>query len=502
MNTIKWLAGFLRIRKTRVVSAAGFLSRLYAGAKSGRLWSSWISSGLSANEEVKHSLRMLRDRSRQLERDDGYVKRYLNLCETHVVGAEGMKLENRARMRDDSRRLDEEANNAIEEAWAAWCRPGVCTGDGTTSFRDIERLHIRCVLRDGDFVARFIRGAANREKLQLQVLDAEQLDDQYDTDLGGGSVVRMGVEISPLGNPVAYHILPYHPGDSRLAHSYNSRKRLLADEILHSFMRTRPGQVRGVPEYHTAMTTLHQAGSYIEAAIINARVGATNMGFFTTDSGDELPGEKKEGQKRITDAAPGTFEELPKGWSLEKWDPKYPDEQFPHFIRAINEKASVDFDLSYATCTGDLSKVSFSSIRKGTQQDEEKWTMFQAFAMWSFNYRVFSKWLLHALMTELLPYGVAEFERLCRPEWLPRKWGYVNPIQDVQAQVVAIENNLTTLTWELAKRGKTLEDLIKTRQREKLLLEQAGIPMLGLYSELLEESTKETTETSSGIPGE
>ena len=60
--------------------------RSYAGAKGGRLFADWIASNNSADQEISGALQTLRDRSRALARNDGYISRYLKMLVNNVVG--------------------------------------------------------------------------------------------------------------------------------------------------------------------------------------------------------------------------------------------------------------------------------------------------------------------------------------------------------------------------------------------------------------------------------
>ena len=51
-----------------------------------------LQTSTSADEEIKTNLRLLRDRSRDLARNDSYVQRYLNLMQSNVVGNNGIRL--------------------------------------------------------------------------------------------------------------------------------------------------------------------------------------------------------------------------------------------------------------------------------------------------------------------------------------------------------------------------------------------------------------------------
>ena len=60
--------------------------RAYSAAKIDRLTADWIMSPLSANEEIRGGLDVIRKRARELERDVDWVRRYLSMLEANIVG--------------------------------------------------------------------------------------------------------------------------------------------------------------------------------------------------------------------------------------------------------------------------------------------------------------------------------------------------------------------------------------------------------------------------------
>ena len=74
------------------------LVRNYAGANQGRLFADFVASSFSADSDLKTSLPILRDRSRDLAKNNEYAKRFLNLVKTNVVGETGFTLQVRALM--------------------------------------------------------------------------------------------------------------------------------------------------------------------------------------------------------------------------------------------------------------------------------------------------------------------------------------------------------------------------------------------------------------------
>ena len=120
--------------------------RTYAGANKGRLFSDFFSNSKSADAELAPALRTLRDRSRELARNDSYVKRYLALLSANVIGTKGIRLSCKAR--DDNAPLDIVGNQIVEREFAKWCKKESCTVTGKLSFVDAQKLFVETLARE------------------------------------------------------------------------------------------------------------------------------------------------------------------------------------------------------------------------------------------------------------------------------------------------------------------------------------------------------------------
>ena len=58
--------------------------RNYGGARGGRLFGDFVGSSFSADSELRYNLEVLRNRSRELVRDNEFAKRYINLIKTNI----------------------------------------------------------------------------------------------------------------------------------------------------------------------------------------------------------------------------------------------------------------------------------------------------------------------------------------------------------------------------------------------------------------------------------
>jgi capsid protein len=66
------------------------------------------------------------------------------------------------------------------------------------------------------------------------------------------------------------------------------------------------------------------------------------------------------------------------------------------------------------------------------------------------------------------------------PDWNVRGWEWVDPLKDINASVVAIENGLSTRTLELAKQGLDFEEVLDQLAFEKDLAAEKGVVFPGV----------------------
>lgn len=268
----------------RIANRLGYLKkRGYAAAKQSRLTSDWTMASASANTEIRRDVKTLRARSRQLERDNDYVRRYFKVLENNVLGSGGIKLQAKAKDADGT--FDTQANAKVEDAWRDWGKLGNCTVTGTQSWQDAQRLILRSVARDGSCLVRKVPNYENEHRFAIQILEADMLNHDANTRLQNGNTIRMGVEIDRWEKPVAYHLLDSHDGDE--FNRPTKTTRIPADQIILAFMPERAHQSIGAPWLCSAMGRLNMLAGYEEAALVAARVSSAAMGFYVkSEQGD------------------------------------------------------------------------------------------------------------------------------------------------------------------------------------------------------------------------
>lgn len=264
-----------RSRPTKKRSATAQNSGGFAAGQINRQTGNWILSGLSADAEIRSHLFTLRNRCRDLERNNDYARAFGEDIESNTLGSDGVVMQmkvveetdriihtadekqfilyveeetsaRRKKMRDILKRrgvnedrllemfpevkllhrngnraakvlkgqLDVYANQKIEQAWKKFGLKGNFSVTRELTRHEGERLWLRSTWRDGSCLVRKVKGFANEFGFALQFIDMDWLDLNYNVArLENGNEVRMGKEYNAWKECVAYYIIVRNPGD-------------------------------------------------------------------------------------------------------------------------------------------------------------------------------------------------------------------------------------------------------------------------------------------------
>lgn len=437
-----------------------------------RLTLEWVAACLPADEELRGSLSKIRARAREVARNDGYIRQYLNLLSNNVIGEAGFKLQ--ALVRDGAGELIPPVNSAVEAAWNSWAQ-GAVSSDGRISLVPMERLLLRSIARDGEILVRIIRDpAVNRFGLALEPIDPDLLDETYNRQASQGvNEIRLGVEVDQAGRRVGYWIWNAPLSGAGSA----NRKRVFfpAADILHIFDPDRVNQTRGLSWMHPILAPLKMLGGYEEAELVAARISAAKMGWIQSKEGSmagdiaatKLPAEMQ--------ATPGSMEQLPPGLEFVGWDPQHPSAAFPVFVKAQLRKIASGLGVSYNGLASDLEGVNYSSMRSGLLIERDTWRSLQTWWIDSFRRPIYSEFLNLAILTGGLAVSPADFRLYLSCRWIPRGWAWVDPLKDGQATILGIKNGLGSRTKALAEQGLDFEEILEDLKEEAELAALEGV---------------------------
>ena len=456
--------------------------RSYAGAIVSRLTSDWMSTRASADAEIRNSLSKLRDRSREMVRNNPYAKQAKRTTQVNVVGS-GIKLQSQVQQ-VRGRKPSEAINRLIEEKWHLWTRAQYCDVAGRHSFHMMEWLATGALPESGEALFRIIRRpfGGSRVPLALEMIESDVLDEEYQgPTLAKLNEWRMGVEINEWGRPVRYAFLTRHPGDYWFQNAPQKGDKhvfLPAADVIHLFLPERPQQHRGVPWFHSVMADAHQLQGYEEAAVIRARAGASVMGFVTSPEG-ELEGDDVEADRRISEFEPGMWKYLEPGQNVSVPNISSPDQQYEMFVKNKVRRFASGFGCSYETLSRDFSETNYSSSRLSLLEDREHWKVIQSYLIENFHNRVFREWLDLAVLAGELPFDDYDSrpERYDTPRWMARGWDWVDPLKEAKAYRQMEQAGYMTKAQIVAKLGGDFFDNLTEFSREQQAASELSVEL-------------------------
>lgn len=474
-----WLLGQPKARRQRA----------FAAAATGRSSSDWTSTETTIDSEIRTSIKTVRARARSLSHENDYARRFISLVRSNVVGPQGFKLQVQAseyvKTADQWKLVkDRMANTKIEEAFYRWTQAANCTVSGRQTFRAVCDMAMRYASRDGEFFIRKIRMKGVPFGFRLQIIDPMNVDDQYNTRLANGNVVKMGVEMDINRRPVNYYVKRWKPEAEVYGYVPQSQDYVVipASEMIHGFDQEYEGQTRGISWMLQSMWSLKMLQGYEEAAVMKARVAASDMAYFIpgvdSTNQEQLPGNAVDSDGNVVmDSEPGGMRTLPAGWDVKTWGHDWPTPQHESFVNSILRRASSGLGVSFNTFANNLERVNYSSIRAGVIDERELWKALQTWFTETFLVPVFTDWLEMAILTGAVELPMSRFEKFNQPKWTGRRWPWVDPEKDVNAQLIAKEAGLTTLSRILAEQGEDLEETLAELAEEKAMIEQYGLEL-------------------------
>ena len=441
----------LRRKQARLTTA--MLTRAYDGAKVGRRTDGWTAASSSANTEIATAGPRLRDRARDLARNNPYGKKARRVFTDNFVGTGIIP-----QARSSSDRL----NKQIMAAWELFVSE--CDADGNLDLYGLQALIVRSMFESGECFVRYRDRQASDGltiPFQLQVLEADYLDTTKSyQQLSGGGYIRQGIEFDALGRRVAYWMWPNHPGDSAQLWPRFQSTRIPADQILHIFEKDRPGQIRGVTAYSPVMLKMRDLDDYDDAELWRKKIESCFAAFVIQNSGTDGPtignistastvsGSGGEPiPKRIEAFRPGMIEYLKPGEDV-KFGAPTSDANYAAYMRAQLHAVAAGLGITYEQLTGDLSQVNYSSLRAGLLEfrrmiDTLRWQVFIP----QFCLPVWKRFIDRAYITGRI--GKTDYA----VSWTAPKFEMIDPLKDAQADTLMMRNGTLTLREAIANRG-------------------------------------------------
>lgn len=435
--------------------------RKYDAATVGRRTEGWHPTGGSGSAELLHGFDRVRNRARDMVRNNEYAKKAVQTLATKIVGTGITTIPDDVQER---------------EAWRRWGEEE-CDAGGELDLFGLQRLAAIAWKESGEcLVRRRWRKASDglRIPMQLQLLEPDHLDHQKTGPLDNGNVAIMGVEYDALGRRAAYWLYPEHPGEVatlRRGAGLQS-KRVPASEVIHLYRKDRISQVRGMSELAVSLLRMRDLQGYEQAELVRKKIEACFTAFVTTDEPRTTIGEVKQqadGRKQEK-LSPGLIKYLTTGESVTFGTPQATG-GYAEYTGTQLHAIAVGSGVTYHQLTGDTSRSSYTSHRAATREfydliDAEQWLTFIPMVV-----RPVRRWWRDAAQIAGVRLGD-------KPDRIttPRKQ-MVDPLKDTTADKEEIRAGLKSLSEALRERGEDFDTVVEEIKRERDRLAELGITL-------------------------
>ncbi|WP_111423266.1 phage portal protein, partial [Rhodoplanes roseus] len=442
--------------------------RAYDGAARGRHTDGWNTPGTSADAEIAKAGPVLRDRARDLRRNDPLVTKGVASWVNNLVG-EGIMP--RPATGDETR------DAKVKAAFDRWCDE--CDADGQLDFYGLQALAVGGMIESGEMLARRrwrLKTDGYRIPMQVQLLEPDFLDSSVQGDRGGGLAIQ-GIQFDAVGRRVAYWLYGQHPGATVLTTKARLQSAPVpATEIAHLYEKSRT-QVRGVTWLAPVIRTSRDHSDYWFAEGVRKKTEASLVGIVIgeddTDSGINpktgevaSPGVVDNDGNLLESISPGMFAYARGGKDIKFTQPASIG-GFAETDAAWARRTAAGLRLPYELLTGDLSQINFSSLRAGLIDFRRLVSMLQWQVVIPMYCRPLWRWFCQAA------YVAGEIDSPDVPVvWAPPAFSWVDPYKDVLSDVMAIRAGIKTPQDVIAATGRTMQEVMGELKAWNDLLDQ------------------------------
>lgn len=438
------------------------LARAYEGASQRDGWRP-RRAGASANTDHAADATVLRNRARALVQNSAYIA---NGLEGLVAASVGTGI---------TPNFLGPYGEKLNELWAEWLP--FADADGNLDVYGMQAVVDRAMEQDGEVLVR-IRTRLPGDKLpvpvQFQILEIDWLDSSRNGTIDGNQVIN-GIEYNPIGRRTAYWLFDQHPGEQTgFTFRKSSSSRVPANRIIHYYQQKRPGQSRGITRLAPIIARTRDFTLYEDAELqrknLETRMGVIASGDVATMSQSESESlEKVRETGDLGTLASGSILQIPSGVNVTMVEPK----AMPGYVEYSKHQLHIiaaGFGVTYEMMTGDVSEVNFSSARirrlDFQRQIEQK--------QWLCTIPVLCNAMAQAFVDACVLGGLiprADYS----VDWATPKWDYVNPVDDVKADMAEISGGLSSISEKLRRRGYKPDQVFGELASDFEKLKKSGI---------------------------
>lgn len=323
---------------------------------------------------------------------------------------------------------------------------------------------VRALVRDGEAFVHL--RVSSDGQLRPKLLPADQIDPALSRDLGDGGRIIAGVEFDAEEQVAAYHVLREAPGSPFGA--WGEAIRIPAMDMLHIFDPLFPGQVRGLSWLAPVLLKLRDRDEAGDALLMALKVQSLITGFVSDPEGGAAGFNAEASGGVNVSLEPGAMRILPPGAEVKFSTPGQGLAQAVDFLRAQDREIAAGVGLTFEMLTGDLGEANYSSARVGLLDFRRRAEMLQRLLIEGQCLRpLWARWIDVKALAGAIPSDPATLADYRAVRFVPPGWQWVDPRNEVEAEVAAIGAGLKSREEVVAARGRDIDELDAERARDR-----------------------------------
>lgn len=466
----------------------------------------WNPAVGDADADIHENLEELRPRARDLYMGGALSNGALKTLRTNIIGT-GLKL--KPAFDADFLRLSDEQADAlkgqIEREFALWSESPNCDATGLHNFVELQQLAFLSWMMSGDVFALLplLPRPHTVYDLRVRLIEADRCSTPTEQMGLTSDKIQAGVEVDKDGMISAYWFSDHHPGAATVAINKWRRVRAVGSKsgrrnVLHLMEAERPEQRRGVPILAPIIESLKQLDRYTDAELMAAVIS----GMFTVFIESENEGQDEFGlppigaplENATGEPIPANSDELRLGNGAVQFlnpgekvnvaNPGRPNSEFDPFVTAILRQVGASLEIPYELLLKHFT-ASYSASRAALL---EAWKMFRMRRAWmaaKFCQPIYEDWFVEAVTKGRIDApGIFDdpilFKAYTKAEWHGPSQGQLDPVKEVNAAILRVENGFSTRQRESAElTGSEYESNIRQQSYEQKIAEQHGVALKG-----------------------
>lgn len=417
----------------------------------------------------------LRNFARHLDQNHDLSRGAIDRLIQFVIGPNGIAIEPLPRTKTGA--IHRALADRLLELWDDWTQWPEVTWEH--DWISVQHALGRALFRDGEVLAQLVTGSlpsldhGTQVPFSIEMIEADHLPFDLNDPARG---ITQGIERNAWGRPRAYHLHLNHPGAQQLAYSsalfYTGglTKRVPTDNILHLKLADRIKQARGVTKLAAVIRRLSDIKDYEDSERIAAKVAANLTAYVKRTVPELMPdgyyyplegSETPAAPRAFPTQAGMVFDDLRPGEDVGVIDSKRPNPNVEAFRGGQLRAASAGIGVSYSSLARDYNGT-YSAQRQELVEQQSYYELLTALFVGQLARPVWQRFVSEAVasLAVRLPADLNP-TTLLKASYRGPAMLWIDPVKEIEAQVMAIDHCLISPPQVIRKRGDNPDDVIK-----------------------------------------